>query len=238
MSFKVRKYVWKERAKKRLRDAREAIHEYFTRRRYLGKYPKAKRAVTVLFLLVTSVFVWTVTYSLASPEWEGMTRHSFVNEADAWDGGLRSEESEEIPSEEPNKEGNPVPAPVSPVEDLIRKAFPEEPEIAVALAKAESGLDPEKPSEIDLMRDGRAFSIGLMQINLTVHKIDSFDCPSAFKGKDYQAVVVDEAMYQACVALASDPERSVDTARGIYVRSGYTFRRWGAYLNGGYKRFL
>lgn len=238
MSFKVRKYIWKERAKKRARETKEAVHEFFGRRRYLGNHPRAKRAVTVLFLLVVVGHVWTVFYFLAEPEWEGMTRHSFTNQALAWGDGPDPEVSREIPAERPDMEGNHASDTGSPVVDLIREAFPEEPEIAVAIASAESGLDPEKHSDTDRMADGRAFSIGLMQINLTVHKIGSSDCPSAFRGSDYEAVVVDEALYQACVALASDQKRNLDTARSIYDRKGGTFHDWGAYLNGGYKRFL
>jgi len=238
MSFKVRGYVWKERLKKRVKEWKEAVREFFTRRRYLGNHPRTKRAVTVLFLLVVVGHVWTVFYFLAAPEWEGMTRHSFTNQAHAWSDGPDPEVSSESHEERPDTEGNHASDTGSPVVDLIRETFPEEPEIAVAIASAESGLDPEKPSETDLMRDGRAFSYGLMQINLTVHKIGSSDCPSAFRGSDYEAVVVDEALYRACVALASDPKRNLDTARGIYDGKGGVFHDWGAYLNGGYKRFL
>ena len=124
------------------------------------------------------------------------------------------------------------------IEDKIKATFHEEPQIAVAVAKIESGkgLNPVTKSTTDLMKDGRAFSVGLMQINLTWHKLGGIDCSKAFTGKDYKAVVTDEALYEKCVELASNPDINLETARNIYNK--YGFNAWGAYTNGSYKRNL
>lgn len=124
------------------------------------------------------------------------------------------------------------------IEDKIKSIFHEQPEIAVAVAKIESGkrLNPSTKSTTDLMKDGRPFSIGLMQINLTWHILNGVDCSKAFTGKDYKAVVTDESLYEKCVELASNPDTNLETARKIYNK--YGFNAWGAYTNGSYKRNL
>lgn len=123
------------------------------------------------------------------------------------------------------------------VESLIRKAFPDNP-VALAVFKAESGLNPKKHSETDLMADGRAFSVGTAQVNLTWHTLDGIDCSKAFLGKDYDAKVINEELYQKCVKLAEDPKVNLATAKGIYDRSGENFGKWGAFTNGSYMKFL
>jgi hypothetical protein len=119
------------------------------------------------------------------------------------------------------------------IEDKIRKEFGE---VGVAVFKAESGLNPSKHSETDLMNDGRPFSVGLAQLNLSVHKIGGIDCTKAFKGKNYKAVVVDEALYAKCVSLASDPDITLEKVRELHSRRG--FGDWSAYNSGAYKRHL
>jgi hypothetical protein len=128
--------------------------------------------------------------------------------------------------------------PETPLTEKIKKAFPEHSAIALAVAQAESGLEPTKESDTDRMRDGRAFSFGLFQINITVHKLAGLDCPSAFSGKDYEAKVVNEAIYKACADLAKDVDVNIETAKGIYGRSGKGFGRWGAFTNGSYLKYM
>lgn len=126
----------------------------------------------------------------------------------------------------------------SQVEDLIRKAFPEEPKVAVALFKTESGLNPTQPSTTDLMPDGRPFSTGLVQINLTQHRIGSLECHKAFRGKNYHAVVIDEDLYQKCLIEANNPKIALEKAKEIYKGRGNTFLAWGAFTNNSYLRNL
>ena len=125
----------------------------------------------------------------------------------------------------------------STVEALIKRFFPNN-EIAIALAQAESGMNPRQHSTTDKMKDGRAFSIGVMQVNLTWHTIAGVNCSKAFSGKDYEAVVIDENLYNKCVKLAENPELNLETAKGIYERSGNNFGKWGAFSNGAYRNFL
>lgn len=120
----------------------------------------------------------------------------------------------------------------------IARAFPEDVETALALFKAESGLDPSKPSETDYTVDGKPFSFGLAQINLTVHKLAGTDCSKAFDGRDHHARIKDESLYEKCVKLAINPDVNIETAKGIYERSGKNFGAWGAWGNGAYLRFM
>lgn len=125
------------------------------------------------------------------------------------------------------------------VESQIEQAFPKDDALtAKAIAYAESHHDPKKASNSDVMKDGRPFSVGLFQINLTWHKLAGTDCSKAFSGKNYSAVVIDEELYTKCVELAQDPKVNIETASGIYERSGKSFGQWTTYVNEDYKSFV
>lgn len=219
---------------------KESVRLFFTKSRYIGKYPKMKRLVTVAFLLTVDVYVLAVNINIAPDTMFRLSeKRMFANEARAWDGGPGPDDAEEIPSDAPDNQGIPVlDSAHAEVESLIRESFPDDTKTALAIAKAESGLNPGTESTTDKMRDGRPFSVGLFQINLSVQKIDSLDCPKAFKGTDYGSIVIDEALYAACVAYAKDPVRNTVAARGIYERRGRSWTAWGAFTNGSFKRFL
>ena len=90
----------------------------------------------------------------------------------------------------------------------------------------ESSGNASNVSRSDIMKNDpkrRAFSFGLFQINITVHAIAGNDCPSAFKGKNYDAVVVNEALYAKCVAAAKTPETNTNYAVKLYKQS----KGWG-----------
>lgn len=93
------------------------------------------------------------------------------------------------------------------IEEEIRKTFPEDPERAVAIAKAESGLriDAVNPEQ----HKGCKGSIGIMQI-ACVHNIEDIDA-------------------------LKDPIVNLKKAREIYDREGW--QPWGAYTNGSYKLY-
>lgn len=91
----------------------------------------------------------------------------------------------------------------------------------------ESSGNPASVSTTDKMKNDpkkRAFSFGLFQVNLTVHKMAGKNCPAAFRGKNYDAVVVNEALYAECVAAAKNPTNNINQAVIIYKASG-----WGAW---------
>lgn len=120
---------------------------------------------------------------------------------------------------------------------LIAEAFPENPAIMIAIAKAESGMNPKAPSTTDKMADGRAFSHGLFQINLTVSEVGGVRCNEAFQGSNYKAHVVNEELFDRCIKLAQDTDISIKVAREKYEERG-NFTAWGAYTSGSYKKFL
>lgn len=123
------------------------------------------------------------------------------------------------------------------LEAKISKAFPEAPDVMIAIAKAESGMNPSAPSTTDKMADGRAFSHGLFQINLTVSKVAGVKCNEAFQGRDYKAKVINEDLFEKCVRLAHDVDTNIEVARAKYEGRG-NFTAWGAYTSGAYKKFM
>lgn len=123
------------------------------------------------------------------------------------------------------------------VETKIRRVFSENPDEAVAIARAESGLNPKAESTTDRMADGRAFSHGLFQINLTVSTVGGVKCHEAFEGRNYRAKVIDEALFDKCVRLAQDVDESIKVAKEKYDGRG-NWTAWGAYTSGAYLRHL
>jgi len=106
---------------------------------------------------------------------------------------------------------------------IFHEQFGEDYKKALAIAWHESRIESVE-SHVDVTADGRAFSAGIMQINMSVHPIDGLDCPSAFHGTNYTAVVVDEDLYQRCLASAMDEEKNIKKAKEIYDRQGW--RAW------------
>jgi hypothetical protein len=98
------------------------------------------------------------------------------------------------------------------VEDKIRAAFPEDPETAVAIAKAESRLKPEVVGDRHLAwEDGRnGMSCGVFQIRVFPNR-------------------------PACEQLL-DEDFNIEYARGLYERFGWY--PWSTYKSGTYKKFL
>jgi hypothetical protein len=124
------------------------------------------------------------------------------------------------------------------LEEMVANTFPENPTVAVALFKTESGMNAEAPSITDIMEDGRPFSTGLAQINLTAHEIDGVACYKAFQGRNYKAVVIDEVLYQKCLKMANNPRIALGVARKEFESRGETFNAWGAFKSGAYLKYL
>jgi hypothetical protein len=104
---------------------------------------------------------------------------------------------------------------------------------ASAICHGESGGSPSIPSGTDICADGNPASWGLFQINITANKIGGYDCPSAFSGGTYTGSnhncrVIDQTLYNNCVAAAKDPATNIQAAYGIYKNVG-SWKPWGFY---------
>lgn len=102
---------------------------------------------------------------------------------------------------------------------------------AARIAGAESGCNSRAESRTDTTTDGRTYSVGTWQINLSVHPINcggqSLNCPSAFREAGTrnrynvrEKVVVNESLYLRCVEAAKDPACNNQIAAGLASRSG------------------
>ena len=102
---------------------------------------------------------------------------------------------------------------------------------ASAICSAESGGIEAAASKTDKCLDGKSFSHGLFQLNITVHDVGGNKCSTgAFSGKNYQCRVSgDGSLYNKCVAAAQDATINMNTACGIYKASGWN--AWGANKN-------
>ena len=115
--------------------------------------------------------------------------------------------------------------PAVEIEQMIARAFPEASEKAIEVFKCESELDASTESITDRTADNRAFSAGLAQINFSVTKIGELDCPSAFKGSNYKATVVNEKLYQQCLKEVKKPQVALEIAKKKYNSRG-NFSAW------------
>ena len=128
---------------------------FMTRNRYVGSYPKLKRFVLSNFLLLVIGFVgWNI--SLSVPEISVK-----------WDNGpivieQRAEAKFEAIQDVPVKEIT--------IEEKIAKAFPENPAVMIAVAKAESNLNPLATNR----NTNGSRDIGLFMIN-SVHGYDDLE---------------------------------------------------------------
>jgi hypothetical protein len=83
---------------------------------------------------------------------------------------------------------------------------------ASSICNKESGGGSGALSVSDKCKTGESFSVGLFQINLTVHKVGGLDCPSAFSAKNYACTVANQALYNQCVQAAQDPATNISAA--------------------------
>lgn len=119
-----------------------------TRNRYVGSYPKLKRFILANFLLLVIGFVgWNITLNMpeVSFKWSGdiITYEQRVE--------AKFDTKETIEKE-------------LTIEEKIAKIFPENPEVMIAVAKAESNLNPYATNR----NTNGSRDIGLFQIN-SVH---------------------------------------------------------------------
>lgn len=102
------------------------------------------------------------------------------------------------------------------------------------IASYESSCNPGIGSGVDVGTDGKAVSWGLFQINLSANPIScggqTLDCPSAFGGGTYTAkndgtYVVNNSLYNDCVAAARDVQCNAQMQQQIYASQG--INAWG-----------
>jgi hypothetical protein len=98
---------------------------------------------------------------------------------------------------------------------------------ASSICNKESGGGAGSMSGSDKCQTGESFSVGLFQINLTVHNIGGLDCPSAFSAKNYACTVSNQALYNQCVQAAQDPTTNIAKACEI-GKNGSSWNAWGA----------
>ncbi|MDD4901687.1 MAG: hypothetical protein PHE24_00970 [Patescibacteria group bacterium] len=106
---------------------------------------------------------------------------------------------------------------------------------ASAICNGESANGTLLKSTTDIcLGDNNPVSIGLFQINLTVHELNGLNCPSAFSNKytgdaaSHNCHVTNPSLYNDCVNAALDPDINLPAAYGIYSASGWG--QWGYYL--------
>lgn len=129
-------------------------------------------------------------------------------------GGLVSKDTEPLVN-------TPVQSSAEDITGQIARYFPSDTNKAIEVFKCESSLDPNKESLVDRMKDGRAFSVGLCQHNLTNSVMAGVDCSKSFKGQNSNAVVVNEELYQQCLTLAKNPEIALKEAVKKQQRRGW-----------------
>ena len=86
------------------------------------------------------------------------------------------------------------------------------------------GGNPLSLSKTDITQDGKSFSIGLFQLNLTQHDL-GMGCTSAFSGKNSNATIINQGLYDQCVAKAQDPSFNTSYACQLYSGRG-NFGDW------------
>lgn len=125
-------------------------------------------------------------------------------------------------------------APGACATSLVQPHFGSQTGNAQCIIRHESACGANMVSRSDVMRvDGRAFSFGPMQINLTVHVLQgcagypaTLDCKSAFSGRNYSARVINESLYQQCARAAQNPTCNIKNGARIYREAGNSWRPW------------
>jgi hypothetical protein len=102
---------------------------------------------------------------------------------------------------------------------------------AARIAGAESGCNPNAESRTDTTSDGRTYSVGTWQINLSSNVLNCggqvLDCPSAFRDTGTRnqfnvrvKEVINEDLYNRCVAAAKVPACNNQIAANLARSSG------------------
>jgi len=110
---------------------------------------------------------------------------------------------------------------------VVQPYFGELTGAAQCIIQHESVCGARMVSRTDVMRDGRAFSFGPMQINITYHDLvgcgpsgSTLPCTEAFNGRNYSATVKNEVLYQACARAAQSIACNLRNGRMIHDQRG------------------
>lgn len=208
-------------------------------RRYIGhsvyEHPNERkqtiRQAVIVFAITTGLSLFSYTYGILN------TPVELVSPIPVYAYTELQATPEPTPVVTPAPTPKPTPTPttdsqvsLSQVEKIVRETFPEEPTVAVAVAKAESGLNPnrENRGKANGKYKGEC-SIGLFQINLR-----SDGCT----GKKVHWDKVPGETLEEKVEWLKVPENNAKIARDIYDGRGGNWYAWGAYTNGSYKQHL
>lgn len=113
------------------------------------------------------------------------------------------------------------------VANLRNTCFGSNAEAASKVCNYESGGNIGSPSKTDIGADKNIFSWGLFQINLTQHSLGGFNCEAAYNGKNYNSIVINQAMYNNCKLAATTAMTNINYACKISNNG----RNWQPWLN-------
>lgn len=135
--------------------------------------------------------------------------------------------------------GNCVPLTSGPcsVENLT-PYFGDKAKQAAGICSNESGGNTNISSGSDKCQPGKeSVSWGLFQINLSAHKINGLNCPSAFSapytGSNHNCTITNSSLYQQCIEAAKNPEINIKKAVEL-SQNGNHWGQWGANKSCGY----
>lgn len=187
--------------------------------RRMKETKKAKRALGIVALTIFAILAIQTLISTAN------SSKTITIENENWDVRIEAESPKAQPEAQDEAKDGVVAAPreetklvevesPSEVVRMIEEKFPEEPKLAVAIAKAESGLrtDAVGDGHIEFVNEGKVMghSCGLFQVRVLPGRPD-------------------------CETL-KDPARNLEFARKLYEKSGW--KPWSAYTNQSYLKHL
>lgn len=144
----------------------ERLKLLFTKKRYIGNYPQLKQTILAVVLIMLSMYVWSDVIEGLKDYQIDITHKDNISITTKVGILVTTPmvEAEMLPTE-PIEELSQENVSVSHSVGMIEKYFPEEPQIALAVARAESGMNPLAVGKIN---SNGTQDFGMFQIN-SVH---------------------------------------------------------------------